>query len=60
MSAHPTDPNSTSPAEWAGAFLAAAKANPESIMHPMTLMAWFHNAIEAGYNCRERNGELDI
>lgn len=58
MRTHPANPASTSPAEWAEAFIDFVANFPNEAISPMLLMAWFHNALEAGYNCSERGEQL--
>lgn len=55
MVPHPQNPLSTSPAEWAKAFL---DAYPSTEVHPLVLSQWFICALEAGYAASEAGRDL--
>lgn len=56
MSITPSNPNSTSPVEWALAF---ADAFPDVADRVMAVSLWFDGAIEAGYNAAEHGFPLN-
>lgn len=56
MVPHPSNPLSTSPADWAKAFL---DAHPELDIPPFEIGLWFLHALEAGWHAGDYGQPLE-